>query len=621
MSLLSLSNMPRKYKIILMILSDVVLLPVALWSAIALRYGTFAPEVGSYLWLFFVLPIVSVPLLARFGLYRAVIRYVDEKIIRTVIYGVTLSVLVLIAISVMARVQGLPRSSIVIYWVVSSSYIAASRYLARGVILTLQRKERRKVQVAIYGAGEAGIQTARALMAGPEYRPVLFFDDNPDLHGVVVANIRVYSPKNAVEIMDQFSCTQLLLALPSVARARRQEIIRQFEGQNIQLKTIPGMGELITGAVRVEDIREVGIEDLLGREPVPPFEKLIESCIKNKSVLVTGAGGSIGSELCRQIAFSRPKLLVLFERSEILLYQLDQELKTLFPALKTISILGDVQDQDRLVSILDLHRIETIYHAAAYKHVPLVEGNIISGVMNNVFGTLSAARAAIKSEVDTFVLISTDKAVRPTNVMGATKRLAELILQAFAADQIRTRFCMVRFGNVLGSSGSVIPLFKEQIRTGGPVTVTHPDVTRFFMTIPEASQLVIQAGALGKSGEVFVLDMGESIKISDLARKMIELSGFAVRDEATGKGDIAITYVGLRPGEKLFEELLIGGAVSSTEHPRIMKANEEHIELSMLVKYLDQMFENCKKGDELKVIQNLKDVVKEYKPVSQEEKQ
>lgn len=610
----TLSTLPRRYKIMIMIISDVILLPLALWSAIALRYGTFSPDISSYYWIFLILPFFTVPLLAKFGLYRAVIRYMDEKIIRTVLYGVTLSVFILITFVVMARVQGLPRTSIVIYWIVSISYIAASRYLARGIILTLQRKERRKTQVAIYGAGEAGIQTARALMAGPEYRPVLFFDDNAELHGAVVGGIRVYNPENAFEIMDQFACYQVLLALPSASRFRRQEIIRRFEGQNIQLKTIPGMGELVTGSVRIEDIREVGIEDLLGRDPVPPFEDLISSCIKNKSVLVTGAGGSIGSELCRQILNYQPKLLVLFERSEFLLYQLDQELHEKFKHLKVVAILGDVLDEDKLRQVLAFHQIQTIYHTAAYKHVPLVESNIISGVTNNVFGTLSAARAALKENVETFVLISSDKAVRPTNVMGATKRLAELVLQGLAKQKPRTRFCMVRFGNVLGSSGSVVPLFKEQIKAGGPVTVTHPDVTRYFMTIPEASQLVLQAGAMGEGGEVFVLDMGESIKIKDLAQKMIELSGFEMKDPNTGKGDIGIEFVGLRPGEKLYEELLIGDNVGTTKHPRIMKANEDSIDMDTLTVLLKKLHENCEKHLDLEVVLHLKQIVKEYKP-------
>lgn len=607
-----LATLPRKYKIMIMILSDIVLLPLALWSAIALRYGSFSPDIGSYLWLFLILPFFTVPLFAKFGLYRAVIRYMDEKIIQTVFYGVTLSVLILTSLVVMTRIVGLPRSSILIYWVLSSSYIAASRYLARGIIRTLQRKERRKTQVAIYGAGQAGMQTALALMSGPEYRPVIFFDDNPELHGASVAGIRVYDPKNAIDIMDQFSCHQLLLALPSAKRFRRQEIIRQFEGQKIQLKTIPGMGDLVTGSVKIEDIREVGIEDLLGRDPVPPFEDLILKCIEKKSVLVTGAGGSIGSELCRQILEYKPQVLVLFERSEFFLYQIEQELKQNFSRLQIIPVLGDVLNEDQMRFVLSQYKIETVYHTAAYKHVPLVESNIISGVTNNVFGTLSAARAALKENVETFVLISSDKAVRPTNVMGTTKRLAELVLQGIAKQKPKTRFCMVRFGNVLGSSGSVVPLFKEQIKNGGPVTVTHPDVTRYFMTIPEASQLVLQAGAMGDGGEVFVLDMGESIKIKDLAKKMIELSGFEVKNFTTGEGDIGIEFIGLRPGEKLYEELLIGHNVGRTKHPRIMKADEDYIDMDTLSRLLKKLNENCDAGAAQAVLENLKEIVKEF---------
>jgi FlaA1/EpsC-like NDP-sugar epimerase len=598
----------------IMILADVILLPLALWSAIALRYGTIEPEIEHYAWLFAVVPLYTVPLFIRFGLYRAVIRYVDEKIIRTVFAGVTISVFILVTIALMARIQGLPRSSFIIYWVLSGSYIAASRYLARGIIRTLQTKERRKTQVAIYGAGQAGMQTALALMSGPEFRPIIFFDDNPELHGASVAGIRVYDPEDAIRIMDEQSCSQLLLALPSASRSRKQEIIKKFEGQNIQLKTIPGMGDLVAGSVRIEDIREVGIEDLLGRDPVPPFPQLISSCIENKAVVVTGAGGSIGAELCRQILNYNPKRLVLFERSEFFLYQLDSELRADFPGMQIVPVLGDVLNEDQFRMILSQYKIETVYHAAAYKHVPLVEGNVIAGVMNNVFGTLAAARASLKENVKNFVLISSDKAVRPTNVMGATKRLAELILQAMAKQNPVTRFCMVRFGNVLGSSGSVVPLFKEQIKNGGPVRVTHPEVTRYFMTIPEASQLVIQAGAMGTGGEVFVLDMGESIKIVDLAKKMIELSGFEVKNPQTGEGDIAIEFIGLRPGEKLYEELLIGSNVAATQHPRIMKASEDFIDFDTLTTHLKKMNESCNKGETEAVLALLKEVVKEFRP-------
>lgn len=610
-----LATMPRRYKILIMLLSDICLLPLALWSAIALRYSTLNPHVQPYIWLFFILPLFTVPIFVRLGLYRAVIRYVDEQIMKTVLIGVTLSVLALTAVVTMARIQGLPRSSIVIYWVIGVVYIAASRYMARGIIRTLERKERRKQKVAIYGAGKAGLQTALALQNGPEYKPILFFDDHADLHGATIAGIRVYNPADAFEVMDQHGCHQLLLALPSASRARRRAIIERFEGKNIQMKTLPGMGELVTGKVQMNDIREVGIEDLLGRDPVPPFEHLISACITNKIVMVTGAGGSIGSELCRQILKHAPETLILFERSEYDLYRLEQELKARCSKIKLIVVLGDVLNAEQIRRVITDHRVQTIYHAAAYKHVPLVECNVIPGIRNNVFGTYAVAQAAIDLKVESFVLISTDKAVRPTNVMGATKRLAELVLQALASVNSVTKLSMVRFGNVLGSSGSVVPLFKEQIKKGGPVTVTHPDVTRFFMTIPEAAQLVLQAGAMGSKGEVFVLDMGESVKVIELAHKMIELSGFEVKDPDTNRGDIAIEIVGLRPGEKLYEELLIGNNVGRTQHPRIMKADEEFIPLDQLKIFLEKLLANCDKGLDHNAIENLKEIVKEFKHV------
>ncbi len=609
---LRLARLPRKFKILIMLIGDVFLLPLALWSAVALRLGTFNPPVGGFWWLFLIVPFITVPIFVRVGLYRAVIRYLDEKIIYTVFYGVTASVLALTAVVVMGQASGLPRSSIIIYWINSVCYIALSRYLARGLMRSLERKHDRKQKVAIYGAGHAGLQTALALWSGREYKPIAFFDDNPELHGTSVASIRVYNPEDALEIMTAQDCFQLLLAIPSASRVRRRQIVEQFEGKDIKLKMIPGMGELVNGTVRVEDIREVGIEDLLGREAVPPFHELISSCIQDKVVMVTGAGGSIGSELCRQILLNSPKKLILFERSEYSLYKIEQELTRVHCVSEIFSILGDVLDQSYLENIMSNFAVETVYHAAAYKHVPLVEANIVSGVENNVFGTLSAAKAAQKTGVKTFVLISTDKAVRPTNVMGATKRLAELILQNLSRESVGTRLCMVRFGNVLGSSGSVVPLFKDQIKNGGPVTVTHPEVTRYFMTIPEASQLVLQAGAMGTGGEVFVLDMGESVKIIDLARKMIELSGFEVHNPETGTGDIAIEFVGLRPGEKLYEELLIGENVEWTTHPRIMRAQEACLEADFLEKSLEHLKVCCLKNDPIGAKEYLKKIVTEY---------
>ncbi|WP_413944576.1 polysaccharide biosynthesis protein [Bdellovibrio sp. HCB-162] len=609
-----IATLPRKYKILLMLMCDVVLLPLALWSAVALRVGSFSPDVSSYLWLFFAVPFVTVPIFVRIGLYRAVIRYLDDKIIYTVIYGVTLSVLLLLAVVVMGRATALPRSSVIIYWIIAVAYIVSSRFIARGLMRSLERIEDHRQPVAIYGAGRAGLQTAIALLSGPEYRPVAFFDDNEELRGRNVAGIRVHDPQDALEVMAVNNCRHLLIAMPSATRTRRKEIIQKFEGKDVVLKTLPGMGELVNGRVRIEDIRDVGVEDLLGRDPVPPFQDLISSCILGRSVLVTGAGGSIGSELCRQIVQNGPQKIILFEQNEFALYKIEQELRRNYAYLEIHSVLGDVLNIGHLLMVMDQYQIQTVYHAAAYKHVPLVESNIIPGIRNNVFGTLAVAQASIESGVENFVLISTDKAVRPTNVMGASKRLSELILQAISKSESNsTRFTMVRFGNVLGSSGSVVPLFKEQIRSGGPVTVTHPEVTRYFMTIPEAAQLVLQAGAMGRGGDVFVLDMGEPVKIVDLAKKMIELSGLEVRDSKLGTGDISIEYVGLRPGEKLYEELLIGESVENTHHPRILRAVENMIEGATLFPKLDIMKIACDKGEVDQVKEYLKELVVEYK--------
>jgi FlaA1/EpsC-like NDP-sugar epimerase len=614
---LRIAALPRKFKIIIMLFSDILLLPMALWSAVGLRFGTFSPNISEYWWLFIVLPFLTVPILIRVGLYRAVVRYMDDKIIYTVCSGVSLSVLLLMSVVAISRINTLPRSSIVIYWVIAIIYIAASRFVARGLIRRIETKRDRKQKVAIYGAGRAGLQTAMALLSGSEFRPVAFFDDNKELHGTSVLGLRVYNPKDALRILEEKDCGQVLLAMPSSSRTTRKEIISRFDGANIVLKILPGLGDLVHGKVRIEDIREVGVEDLLGRDAVPPFEHLISLCTKGRVVLVTGAGGSIGSELCRQILGTLPKKLILFERSEYALYKIEQELNRLQPFTEVISILGDVLDQPYLEKLMMAHEVETVYHAAAYKHVPLVESNVDAGIINNVFGTRATATAAMNAKVKNFVLVSTDKAVRPPNVMGASKRLAELVLQGLARlPGQTTRFCMVRFGNVLGSSGSVVPLFKEQIKAGGPITVTHPEVTRYFMTIPEAAQLVLQAGSMGDGGDVFVLDMGEPVKIVDLARKMVSLSGLEVREPGSEDGDISIEFVGMRPGEKLFEELLIGNNVTWTSHPRIMRAEEGFLEFSVLEQQLIEMWSACKSGEPSKIKEILKSVVKEYVPES-----
>jgi FlaA1/EpsC-like NDP-sugar epimerase len=606
-------RLPRRLKYFLTLTCDLVLLPLALWSSIALRFGTFHPAVDGYFWIFVIVPAVTALIFIRLGLYRTVVRFMDDQIIYTILSGVTLSVLILTAIALMAKVEGLPRSSIIIFWFMAVAYISASRFIARGIFRRAESGYDRKQNVAIYGAGRAGLQTALALMSGPEFRPVAFFDDKKDLHKSFVAGIKVYDSANAIQVMSDLDCNQLLLAIPSASRSVRKAIIQRFEGKNITLKTLPGIGDLVFGTVRIEDIREVGVEDLLGRDTVPPYPDLISACNRDKVVMVTGAGGSIGAELCRQIFSNLPKKIILYERNEFVLYKIEQDLKRIFSNISIVPVLGDVNNEEQLAQVISEHQVDTIYHAAAYKHVPLVEANIIAGVENNVFGTETVARIAVEQKVKTFILISTDKAVRPTNIMGATKRLSEIVLQTMASRKNhQTRFCIVRFGNVLGSSGSVVPLFREQIKFGGPVTVTHPDVTRYFMTIPEAAQLVLQAAAMGSGGDVFVLDMGESVKIVDLAKKMIELSGLEVRNHEKGTGDIAIEFVGLRPGEKLYEELLIGNNVGPTAHPCIMRAEEEFPDPDYLASQLSEMKNLCRTADVVKVKTQLKTLVKEY---------
>lgn len=605
--------LPRIYKILIMLVCDAVLLPLAFWTAIALRLGTLNPDVSNYWLLFPLLVLLTIPIFIRLGLYRAVIRFVDDKIVYTILFGVSLSVLLLTASVTMGRFESVPRSAILMYWFMATTYITISRYFARGLIRRLEPAEDNRIRVAIYGAGRVGLQTALALFSSKEFIPVAFFDDNEQLHKSYVAGIKVYSSEDALSVIKKLSIAQVLLALPSVSRSRRQDIIQKFDGQNLNLRTIPSFQELISGTVRIEDIRDVGIEDLLGRDIVPADPKLIRHCVADKNVMVTGAGGSIGSELCRQILRQNPSILILADVNEYSLYKLNQELTKLFPYLKIKPVLLNVLNKDSINQIIQQYTIKTIYHAAAYKHVPMVEENIPYGVLNNVIGTLNVVESSIANQVESFVLISTDKAVRPTNVMGASKRMAELVVQMYAnkAD-VKTKLSMVRFGNVLGSSGSVVPLFKEQIKIGGPVTVTHPEVTRYFMTIPEAAQLVMQAGAMTTQGDVFVLDMGEPVKIVDLAKKMINFSGFEVLNPETGTGDIAIEFVGLRPGEKLYEELLIGNNTFTTDHPRISRAQENFYEHSVYSEELKKLEVLCGKGDSRAILQLMKRLIAEF---------
>jgi len=614
----ALIRLPRRRKQAIAIVVDLCLLLCAFWCAVALRFETITPNLTIYGWPMMAAPVLAIPIFARLGLYRAVIRFMEDRFLVVVVGGVTLSVLVLAAAIVFTHTTGLSRGVLGIYWLLAIIYVGASRFLARNFLLRAERLQDRRKRVAIYGAGRAGTQLIYALRAGREYLPVVFFDDNPGLQRVEVAGLRVYSPNDLSSVCASNNVDELLLAIPSATRARRAEIIDRLEGLHCKVKLVPGMADVVGGHVTVDAIREVEIEDLLGRELVVPDPQLLKQCVTGKVVMVSGAGGSIGSELCRQVVRLQPRRLILLELSEFALYSIERELSELCArsdlSVELVPVLGSVTHQRRNEMIMKGFGVQTVYHAAAYKHVPLVEHNPIEGVRNNAVGTRRMAEAALAAKVETFVLISTDKAVRPTNVMGASKRLSELILQALTHRSEVTRFCMVRFGNVLGSSGSVVPLFRRQIAAGGPITVTHADITRYFMTIPEAAQLVIQAGSMGEGGEVYVLDMGKPVKINDLARRMVHLSGLEVRDEKQPDGDIVIEIVGLRPGEKLYEELLIGDNVERTSHPLIMRASEHELSWGFLTEHLELLDVACRAFDYEKVLAVLGYLVKEYVP-------
>lgn len=608
-----LNEFSRKIKMTLLVLIDVIALPLALFVGYRLRMGEWLPpNINEEWWIFIAAPLVAIPIFFQMGLYRAVLRYVGAKALMTVAKAITITTLVMFGLVVMSGAQGIPRTVFLSFWLLSVLFIAGSRLFMKGYIHSYANKRKNKQPVAIYGAGSVGASLAKALQSGWEYEPVVFLDDRADKQGVEIHGIKVYSPEDLSYLIDKEGFTQVLLAMPSISTRQRHTILEKLKIYSVHVRTLPGIADLVSGKAKVSDIREVDVGDVLGRDAVPPVTELVERCIQGKNVMVTGAGGSIGSELCRQISEHSPAKLVLFEQSEFALYKIEKEIQAFKPELEVIAILGSVTHTRRVETVLRSFSVQTVYHAAAYKHVPLVEHNPIEGLQNNVFGTWRAAEAAQAAGVETFVLISTDKAVRPTNIMGATKRLAELVLQAMAEEFKGTRFTMVRFGNVLGSSGSVIPLFREQIKNGGPVTVTHSEITRYFMTIPEAAQLVIQAGALGEGGDVFVLEMGDPIKINDLARSMIRLSGLDVCDEENEDGDIKIEYTGLRPGEKLYEELLIGDNVTGTEHPKIMRAEEEKLSWNQMLEYKAK-FEQARNNFETNTVkQLLEEVVSGY---------
>jgi FlaA1/EpsC-like NDP-sugar epimerase len=590
-----LLNASRPTKRLMTVAYDILAIPVAVYLALALRYGVWNPTLTSEV-LFAVAITTSITLgiFIRLGLYRAVVRFMTGKAFSTLAIGISISALILTTSSFLLNAS-LPRSSTIIYFFTAFALLGTPRLFIRSIVSQIGKAQCEPV--LIYGAGNQGVALAHALASSDLYRPCAFIDDDRRKQGTTIHGLRVISKEQVVDLIDQYDISKILLALGNASFGQRRALIETLSSNNLEILTAPAVNDIVSGKARIEEVREVEIDDLLGRDCVSPNVELLSSNITHKVVLVTGAGGSIGSELCRQVLIQNPTKLILVELNEYSLYAIEQELQSTVKSIgidtEIISILGSVQKQNRLETIFKAFNVQTIYHAAAYKHVPMVEHNVVEGVRNNVFGTWYCAEAAIAAGVERFVLISTDKAVRPTNVMGASKRVAELVLQALNTRQNNTLFCMVRFGNVLGSSGSVVPLFRQQINNGGPITVTHPDIIRYFMTIPEASQLVIQAGAMGKGGDVFVLDMGEPVKITSLAKKMIRLSGLTEKTTENPDGDIEIQFSGLRPGEKLYEELLIGDDVEGTDHPRIMTANEVHLTWPETHNFLSRLDKAC----------------------------
>ena len=628
MGSISVSNkvlaLPRPTKRAIALLADALLCAASVHLSYYLRTSEWASPFGPIVYPTVTAIILALPLFIMFGLYRAIFRYAGAAALVAILQAVSAFALPFALIYTFVSVDGVPRTIGLIQPLLLLLLVTGSRSLASA---WLGHSYRNAVAVAdkppvmIYGAGASGRQLASALQVSGQVRVVGFLDDDRTLWKATINGMRVHAPSDISHLIERHGVTDVLLAINRASRSRRHEIISQLKGTGLHIRVMPGVDELAKGTVSFSDLRDLDIEDLLGRSPIPPDEALLKQNITGKVVMVTGAGGSIGSEICRQVARLSPDILLLIDSSEHNLYAIHQTLLNEIAVGNStvrslVPLLATVRDERRIHEIIDAWRPYTIYHAAAYKHVPLVEHNLIDGIVNNVFGTLNVAIAARLYGVPNLVLISTDKAVRPTNVMGATKRLAEIILQAMHHDGIPGKFSMVRFGNVLGSSGSVVPLFRSQIAAGGPITITHPDITRYFMTIPEAAQLVIQAGAMAHGGDVFVLDMGEPVKITDLARSMIELSGLKVREEGVLDGDISIEYVGLRPGEKLYEELLIGNNPSPSAHPRILRANESFLVWEALQTQLNRLLGISEIGNAVAARALLEELVIEFEPMS-----
>ena len=584
-----LIRFPRGGKQTAMLAADFLGLALCGIGSVWLTYGTFGAT-QTLVWICLAAIFVMLPVFWLQGFYRSIVRYLGAELLLVAAKSALVGAILLGAIVALTGILDAPLRWSIVFAAAVALYMVGSRTAAR---LFLHQRRNDREPVIVYGAGEGGARLTSALINSSDFFPVALVDDSVLKQGIHVNGVEVYPPSAIKKLITDYRVSRVLLAIPSVSRARRQKVLEHLTEYAVHVQTIPEIGDLVTGRARVDEIRDVAVADLLGRDAVPPDRALLSASVEGKTVMVTGAGGSIGSELCRQILALEPKRIVLLELAESALYEIEQTLRKLAKkreaACEVVPLLGSVHHKTRVRQIMETFEVQTVYHSAAYKHVPIVEQNLFEGIHNNVFGTLHAVQSAIETGVETFVLISTDKAVNPSSVMGATKRFAELVLQAYASTSHDTRLCMVRFGNVLESSGSVVPLFKDQIRNGGPVTVTHRDIVRYFMTIPEASQLVIQAAAMARGGDVFVLDMGEPLKILDLAHRMISLMGLTVRDESNPDGDIEISYTGLRPAEKLYEELLIGTNVSGTDHPRILRADEDFLGFEDLAKRLREL--------------------------------
>ena len=619
-----LINLSRLQKQFIMLIVDLFFIEFALWLSFALRLGLFWPREYIYpnWWIFIITPIIAIPLLLKFGLYRSVIKYVGSKVVVASFQAITLTTMTIGFLMLILRDTQLlvgsfmPRSVVLIFWFISTMVVIFGRFLFKGYLYSWDNFVNNRIPTIIYGAGSAGAQLVESLRKNHQYAPIAFIDDDEAKHGTFINFTKVYAFKELKNIIDTRNAKNILLAIPSLPANGKRDLLKKLSTYPVEVKLLPSLSSIVEGNVSIENIRHVEVQDILGRVPVSPKSILLKKNIKGKNILITGAGGSIGSELCRQIIQLNPSKIVLFDHSEFNLYSIDFELNSIQNSdCEVIPILSDVTNLNMVKFIISENKIDTIYHAAAYKHVPLVENNTIEGVYNNAIGTYNVAISAHEYEVENMVLISTDKAVRPTNVMGASKRFSELILQGLNSEKTKTCFSMVRFGNVLDSAGSVVPLFRKQIKEGGPVTVTNPKVTRYFMSIPEAVQLVLQAGAMAKGGDVFVLDMGEPVKILDLAYRMINLSGLSPITNENPEGDIKVVFTGLRPGEKLYEELLIGHNVIQSEHPQIMQAKEAKLSWQDVQKSISIIIDSHQNLNEEKIRNLLLKKVEGFKPV------